>query len=117
MVSDPHDGLPYPKLKVFASTNQILITVFSVVFQTAVALAEYRYNERKDKSKSSGPSLDDIDFQQVCDMTRQFKKYLTDVYGADEELRAYRAKARAHPDSGFVDKIKGQESMLVRGKK
>ena len=50
-------------------------------------------------------------------MTRQFKKYLTDLYGADEELRAYRAKARAHPDSDLVGQVKGLENMPTQNKK
>ncbi|KAI1479212.1 hypothetical protein F4774DRAFT_138082 [Daldinia eschscholtzii] len=64
-------------------------------FQTAVALAEYRFSQKANKSKQDlGPTLDQKDFEQVCDMTRQFKQYLTDIHGIDEEERAFQAKAR-----------------------
>ncbi|GLA73490.1 hypothetical protein AtubIFM55763_004411 [Aspergillus tubingensis] len=64
-------------------------------FQTAVALAEYRFSQKQDKSKDDGPTLDQRDFEQVCNMTRDFKQYLTTVHGIDEEDRAFHAKARA----------------------
>ncbi|KAK4195605.1 hypothetical protein QBC40DRAFT_352422 [Triangularia verruculosa] len=64
-------------------------------FQTAVALAEFRCLQSPDKSKSQYPTLDLKDFEQVCDMTRQFKEYLHDLHGLDEEGRAYNARARA----------------------
>ncbi|KAI2964067.1 hypothetical protein CBS147323_6561 [Aspergillus niger] len=63
-------------------------------FQTAVALAEYRFSQKPDKSKDDGPTLDQRDFEQVCNMTRDFKQYLTTVHGVDEEDRAFHAKAR-----------------------
>lgn len=66
-----------------------------VVFQTAVTLAEFRYSQKPDKTKDDGPTLDQKDFEQVCNMTREFKQYLVDVHGADEESRAFQAKARA----------------------
>ncbi|KAI2896788.1 hypothetical protein CBS76997_9224 [Aspergillus niger] len=62
--------------------------------QTAVALAEYRFSQKPDKSKDDGPTLDQRDFEQVCNMTRDFKQYLTTVHGVDEEDRAFHAKAR-----------------------
>ncbi|RDH36293.1 hypothetical protein BDQ94DRAFT_185416 [Aspergillus welwitschiae] len=61
-------------------------------FQTAVALAEYRFSQKPDKSKDDGPTLDQRDFEQVCNMTRDFKQYLTIVHGIDEEDRAFHAK-------------------------
>ncbi|KAK0659202.1 hypothetical protein QBC41DRAFT_262521, partial [Cercophora samala] len=54
-------------------------------FQTAVALAEFRFLQKTDKGKHEGPTLDQKDFEQVCDMTRQFKEYLHDLHGLDEE--------------------------------
>ncbi|KAI0376345.1 hypothetical protein F5Y04DRAFT_285993 [Hypomontagnella monticulosa] len=68
-------------------------------FQTAVALAEYRFSQRANPSESDlGPTLDQKDFEQVCEMTRQFKDYLTNIYGIDEDGRAFRSKARANQD-------------------
>ncbi|KAK0716572.1 hypothetical protein B0T21DRAFT_454345 [Apiosordaria backusii] len=64
-------------------------------FQTAVALAEFRFLQKANKSKDEGPTLDQRDFEQVCEMTRQFKEYLQDLHGLDEESRAYNARARA----------------------
>ncbi|RYP65063.1 hypothetical protein DL770_009078 [Monosporascus sp. CRB-9-2] len=69
-------------------------------FQTAVALAEFRLSQNPNKTKHDNPTLDQRDFEQVCRMTKQFKQYLIDVHGDDEEGRAFRAKARAghsHP--------------------
>jgi hypothetical protein len=60
-----------------------------------VALAEYRFSQKLDKSKDDGSTLDQKDLEQVCNMTREFKEYLTKVHGVDEEFRAFQAKARA----------------------
>ena len=73
--------------------NSITITP---AFQTAVALAEYRFSQKPNKSKHDAPTLDQKDFEQVCDMTRQFKQYLTDVHGVDEDGRAFLSKARVN---------------------
>ncbi len=66
----------------------------SPAVQTAVALAEYRFSQKANKSKTDHPTLDQKDFEQVCRMTREFKQYLTDVHGIDEDDRAYYSKAR-----------------------
>lgn len=66
-----------------------------VAFQTAVALAEFRFSQKANKTKNDCPTLDQKDFEQVCAMTRQFKQYLKDVHGLDEEERAFVAKSRA----------------------
>lgn len=60
-----------------------------------MALAEYRFSQKPDKSKDDGPTLDQKDLEQVCNMTREFKEYLTKVHGVDEEFRAFQSKARA----------------------
>ena len=72
----------------------LIIYVSRLAFQTAVALAEYRFSQKPNKSKHDTPTLDQKDFEQVCDMTRQFKQYLTDVHGVDEDGRAFLSKAR-----------------------
>ncbi|KAK4170766.1 hypothetical protein QBC36DRAFT_341341 [Triangularia setosa] len=64
-------------------------------FQTAVALAEFRFLQHGNKPKADGPTLDRRDFEQVCEMTRQFKEYLQDLHGLDEEGRAYVSGSRA----------------------
>ncbi|KUI62527.1 ATPase family AAA domain-containing protein 3 [Cytospora mali] len=65
------------------------------VFQTAVALAEYRFSQKEHKTKDDHPTLDQKDFEQVCQMTRQFKEYLVNIHGIDEEARAFHHKDRA----------------------
>ncbi|KAK4145046.1 uncharacterized protein C8A04DRAFT_36176 [Dichotomopilus funicola] len=69
-------------------------------FQTAVALAEYRFSQKVNKSARDGPTLDERDFRQACNMTKQFKNYLlTNVHGTDEEGRAFVTRTRAeHSD-------------------
>ncbi|KAH6630497.1 P-loop containing nucleoside triphosphate hydrolase protein [Chaetomium sp. MPI-SDFR-AT-0129] len=64
-------------------------------FQTAVALAEYRFSQKENKSPDDGPTLDERDFEQVCNMTKQFKQYLTNLHGTDEEGRAFVTRTRA----------------------
>lgn len=66
-------------------------------FQTAVALAEFRYTQNQASSRQKQPTLDQKDFEQVCKMMMQFKKYMFDVHGADQEERAFVAKSRAGP--------------------
>lgn len=68
------------------------------VFQTAVALAEYRYQKIPNKTEDDCPTLEQEDFEQVCQMTRQFKNYLSTVHNASEAERAYSLKARALPE-------------------
>ncbi|KAH8667874.1 P-loop containing nucleoside triphosphate hydrolase protein [Ilyonectria robusta] len=63
-------------------------------FQTAVSLAEYRFLQKPDKTKNDCPTLDQKDFEQVCKMVRQFKEYLVDVHGVDEDGRAFMRNER-----------------------
>ncbi|GAP89021.2 putative P-loop containing nucleoside triphosphate hydrolase protein [Rosellinia necatrix] len=64
-------------------------------FQTAVALAEYRFQQKQDKGEDEGPVLDQRDFEQVLDMTYQFKEYLEKVHDATMDERAFRNRHRA----------------------
>ncbi|KAI1125320.1 hypothetical protein F5Y10DRAFT_284378 [Nemania abortiva] len=66
-------------------------------FQTAVTLAEYRFQQKEDKAEDEGPVLDQTDFEQVLDMTFQFREYLTKVHGATADERAYNMKSRLGP--------------------
>jgi hypothetical protein len=59
-----------------------------------VALAEYRFHQKKDKGEEDGPVLDQTDFEQVLDMTSQFKEYLEKVHGATADERAYHGRSR-----------------------
>ncbi|KAI1079829.1 ATPase [Whalleya microplaca] len=65
-------------------------------FQTAVALAEYRHSTVPPTEDGERAELDRDDFDQVCEMTTDFKQYLDDVHGRDENARAYNEKARAY---------------------
>ncbi|KAI1123362.1 hypothetical protein F5Y10DRAFT_251962 [Nemania abortiva] len=66
------------------------------VFQTAVSLAEYRFHFEGGKMESDKIMLDKVDFEQVCQMSVDFKKYLTKVHkGDDENDRAMRDRTRA----------------------
>ncbi|CEI66320.1 hypothetical protein FVEN_g4294 [Fusarium venenatum] len=62
-------------------------------FQTAVALADYRYQQGSANQKQ--PTLDQRDFEQVCEMMKQFKSYLVNVHNMDEGQRAFNAGSRA----------------------
>ncbi|KAK8081104.1 ATPase [Apiospora hydei] len=65
-------------------------------FQTAVSLAEYRFHFEGGKEESDKIVLDKMDFEQVCQMSLDFKAYLTKVHsGDDEKDRAMRERARA----------------------
>ncbi|KAK8128975.1 hypothetical protein PG984_010083 [Apiospora sp. TS-2023a] len=65
-------------------------------FQTAVSLAEYRFYFEGGKDDSDKIVLDKMDFEQVCQMSLDFKAYLTQVHsGDDENDRAMRQRARA----------------------
>ncbi|RFN54455.1 p-loop containing nucleoside triphosphate hydrolase [Fusarium flagelliforme] len=63
-------------------------------FQTAVALAEYRFAMSEDKEEGDKACLEREDFQQVCEMTGAFKKYLKSLSGFDEAERALNDEAR-----------------------
>lgn len=69
-----------------------LLTPLYLAFQTAVALADYR--AQKD-GKGKEPFLDQKDFEQVLNLSADFKEYLKRIDGADEGTRAFRAKNRA----------------------
>ncbi|RGP61609.1 p-loop containing nucleoside triphosphate hydrolase [Fusarium sporotrichioides] len=62
-------------------------------FQTAVALADYRFQQGSASQKQ--PTLDQRDFEQVCEMMKQFKSYLVNVHNMDEGQRAFNAGSRA----------------------
>ncbi|CZR56708.1 related to TOB3 (member of AAA-ATPase family) [Phialocephala subalpina] len=64
-------------------------------FQTAVALAEYRFHFEGGKDESDMAVLDKMDFEQVCQMSVDFKTYMKDVHGADENERAMKDRIRA----------------------
>ncbi|KAI1337703.1 hypothetical protein F5Y15DRAFT_408041 [Xylariaceae sp. FL0016] len=66
-------------------------------FQTAVSLAEYRFSTEmsEDEDKPDKVELEIDDFDQVCEMTVDFKQYLDGVHGADEKERAFKERARA----------------------
>ncbi|KAK8009946.1 hypothetical protein PG990_008911 [Apiospora arundinis] len=65
-------------------------------FQTAVSLAEYRFYFEGGQEESDKIILDKVDFEQVCQMSLDFKEYLTKVHlGDDEKDRAMRERARA----------------------
>lgn len=57
-------------------------------FQTAVALAEYRFAEKKNKKEDERAILEEQDFEQVCEMSASFKEYLVSMSGRDEVERA-----------------------------
>lgn len=66
-------------------------------FQTAVALAEYRFITKSEFEKEKGEMavLEEKDFEQICDMTIKFKAYLENVNdGADEQQRAVQDRTR-----------------------
>ncbi|KAJ3568239.1 hypothetical protein NPX13_g6491 [Xylaria arbuscula] len=63
-------------------------------FQTAVALADYRFQQKRDKEDDDVPVLDQTDFEQVLDMTSQFKDYVEKVHGASMDERAFSIRAR-----------------------
>ncbi|KAI0201137.1 P-loop containing nucleoside triphosphate hydrolase protein [Astrocystis sublimbata] len=61
-----------------------------------VALAEYRFQQKRDKADDDGPVLDERDFAEVLDMTSKFKDYLANVHGATVDERAHNEKSRAN---------------------
>ncbi|KAI0017745.1 ATPase [Xylariomycetidae sp. FL0641] len=64
-------------------------------FQTAVALAEYRHSEAQPDEAGEKIELESDDFERVCAMTKDFKTYLKNVHGADEDGRAFKDRARS----------------------
>ncbi|TWU71120.1 hypothetical protein ED733_001833 [Metarhizium rileyi] len=64
-------------------------------FQTAVSLAEYRFNFEGGKGDGDMIVLDKVDFEQVCQMSIDFKRYLNAVHGGDETDRAMKDRIRA----------------------
>lgn len=80
-------------------------------FQTAVAIAQYRAiqgrdegsgNEEDGSALEQGFTLDQSDFEEVCEMTREFKQYLTKANkGQDQETRAFNERARNDLDEDF----------------
>ena len=78
--------------------NILLSTKDSLAaFQTAVALAEYRFLTKPEAEKEEGEIavLEEQDFKQICDMTMKFKEYLTEMNeGQDEAMRARVEKLR-----------------------
>lgn len=61
-----------------------------------MSLAEYRFHFEGGKEESDKIVLDKVDFEQVCQMSLEFKQYLTKVHAGDNENeRAMRERARA----------------------
>lgn len=83
------------------------------VFQTAVALAEFRCTQDPTKDH---PTLEKKDFEQVCLMTRQFKQYLEELHGANEDNRAYIWGARAALSSGGMEKGTDQHIYIPKAR-
>lgn len=71
-----------------------MLTRLYAAFQTAVALAEYRFAKDEDKEPDAKASLEREDFEKVCEMTGAFRKYLNSVSGLDESGRARIDQAR-----------------------
>lgn len=68
-----------------------------------MAIAQYRAvtergkgsKKEKDENPKQGFTLDQSDFREVCEMTNEFKQYLTKANaGQDQEKRAYLERAR-----------------------
>lgn len=73
-----------------------------IAFQTAVALADFRFMQIEDKDENDVPTLDQEDFEEVCDMMIKFKDYLKDLHGKDEDERAHKEFSRG-PVFGLDD--------------
>ena len=65
-----------------------------LVFQTAVALAEYRFAQQEEKEEDEKACLEREDFEQVREMSQAFKGYLKSLSGLDEAQRARSDMAR-----------------------
>jgi hypothetical protein len=61
-----------------------------IAFQTAVALAEFD----DEKDEEGNILLKDNHLRSIVDMSRDFKRYLDETHGADEEKRAAMLQAR-----------------------
>ena len=61
-----------------------------VAFQTAVALAEYD----AETDEEGNILLNDTHLRSIVDMSRDFKRYLDETHGADEEKRAAMMQTR-----------------------
>jgi hypothetical protein len=70
-------------------------------FQPAVALAEYRFAEKKNKEENERVILAGKDFEEVCEMSASFKEYLTSITGTNGAEWARTDGAR---DDYFDDK-------------
>ncbi|TRX88847.1 hypothetical protein FHL15_010306 [Xylaria flabelliformis] len=51
-------------------------------FQTEVLLAEYCFQQKKDKTEDDQLVVNQRDFEHILDMTTQFKRYLVNVHGS-----------------------------------
>jgi hypothetical protein len=75
--------------------SESFTNILGVAFQTAVALAEYRFVNQTDKEPGDRAQLEEEDFSNVCDMAGAFRNYLKDVaMGLDEDQRAANERSR-----------------------
>lgn len=74
---------------------------WTIAFQTAVALAEYRFVERENQEDGDRAFLEWEDFEKVCRMTGAFKGYLQSVHHGDDE--AQRARNELARNDAFVE--------------
>jgi hypothetical protein len=77
--------------------NNKLLIWFLTAFQTAVALAEYDA-EKDDEGKIL---LKDTHLSSIVDLSEDFKKYLDDTLGADEDKRAAMERIRHDRDRNW----------------
>jgi hypothetical protein len=63
-----------------------------------VPLTLYQFFTKEDKEEDESPELEQDHFEDICRMTTEFKRYMHDVYGADEAKRAATAKDRYDVD-------------------
>ena len=63
-------------------------------FQTAVALAEYRFLQEENKEEGEKARLEQEDFEKVYEMNSDFKEYMDSISGTDESGRAKQARER-----------------------
>lgn len=64
--------------------------------QTAIALAEYTEESDSPQSEDTLVIVEEHHFRRVMEMSRNFKKYLTNVRKSDEKNRAASRKDRAY---------------------
>lgn len=76
-------------------------------FQTAVALAQYKFAIQENKDEGDKAELDKTHFEEVCAMASSFKKYLKRVHRQDEEglaaIHKYRNELGGASDSDEED--------------